>query len=356
MSKEGITAQHLEDFIKALASNLDDYEFYNDVLFNGEEIMDMVFKDYIADIEGSMCCADKSRFIVRRIKNALKERKNISLQETYAEYRDNGGNLGGINENNADLNEICYWCPKTIKDTDSAINLYFELLNVPRYVRSQLNEKDQQLAELKAKLKESNRINEKNRLEIEKLKQNDKLLAEKMADNSKLTLENEQLKAENEELKNANIVIFEDNKKLEEENFQLQQQLKEKDEEIKKLEIHNQILIEKSKFDVLDYEDIEKLINQKDEEIKFANKEIERLKKSNNAIHNLHNNLYFEYQKKVDELKTNTYQVCDKIREYLIAYFGGKEEYKSALDINLYLELPIRELIQLLNQIEKGAE
>jgi len=157
MGKE-LNEETLKDFLTKLASSFDEYDYYNDILFNGEEIMDLVFKDYISEIEGSPCCADKSGFIVRRIKKALKERTNIPLGQTYAEYRDNGGNLGGINENNTDLNEICYWCPKTIKDTDSAIKLYIELLNVPRYVRSQVKDKDQQLAELKA---ENERLKEK---------------------------------------------------------------------------------------------------------------------------------------------------------------------------------------------------
>lgn len=143
MSKE--LEKDLKGIINKLSQNFDLYEFYNTVLFNGEEIMNMVFRDYISDVEGSPCCADKSGFIVRRIKRALKERKNIPLCQTYAEYRNNGGDLGGINETNTDMDTICYWCPKTIKDTDAAIELYFSLLNVPRYLRSMSKEKIKEL-------------------------------------------------------------------------------------------------------------------------------------------------------------------------------------------------------------------
>lgn len=139
----------LKDILNNLSMNLDKYNLYNDVLFNAEEIMEIVFREYISDIEGSPCCVDKSRFIIGRIKRALKERKNIPLCQTYAEYKNNGGDLGGINETNTNMNDICYWSPKTIKDTDTAIELYFSLLHVPSYVRNMLKEKEEKLTKQK---------------------------------------------------------------------------------------------------------------------------------------------------------------------------------------------------------------
>ena len=152
MNKENLE-NDIKKVIETLYNNADDYEFYNDFLFNAEEIMDSLFRNYIELTEGSSCCGDKSSFIVRRIKCAIKERKNMPLSYTYAEYRDNGGNLGGINETNTDLNKVCYWCPKTIKDTDSAIDLFFSLLNMPRYVKTILDEKEQKIIELQNQLK-----------------------------------------------------------------------------------------------------------------------------------------------------------------------------------------------------------
>jgi hypothetical protein len=145
----------LKTILTKLTSKIDDYGFYNNFLFNAEEIMDTIFGNYIETIEGGCCCRDKSGFIVGRIKKALKERKCQSLSQSYKEYKDNGGDLGGIDETNTDLNELCYWCPKTLKNTDEAISLFFELLNLGKVVRKQRdlqteNEQlKQQLAEIK---------------------------------------------------------------------------------------------------------------------------------------------------------------------------------------------------------------
>ena len=132
--------KQLKALLETLASNIDDYDFYNNFLFNGKETMDEIFKNYISAVEGSPCCADKSRFIVSKIKKALKERANQSLQYTYQEYKDKGGDLGGIKN---DLDHICYWCPETIKDTDTAINLFFTLINIESLVRQQKQLKEQ---------------------------------------------------------------------------------------------------------------------------------------------------------------------------------------------------------------------
>lgn len=129
----------LKIVLDKLSQNFDSYDYYNNTLFNGENTVYTIFRNYITAIEGSPCCADKARYIVKRIKKALEERKNQSLTETYQEYKDRGGDLGGLNESNTDLNSVCYWCPKTIKDTDTAISLYYSLLNVPRYIQTNLN-------------------------------------------------------------------------------------------------------------------------------------------------------------------------------------------------------------------------
>ena len=60
---------------------------------------------------------------------------------------------------------------------------------------------------------------------------------------------------------------------------------------------------------------------EKTAKLEFANKEIERLKASNCYIHDLHNNLYREYQKKNDELYKNQTQLAiqelEKVKEWL---------------------------------------
>ena len=129
----------LKMVLDRLSQNFDSYDYYNNTLFNGEDTVYIIFRNYISAVEGSPCCADKTRYIVKRIKKALEERKNQLLTETYQEYKERGGNLGGLNESNTDLNSVCYWCPKTIKDTDTAISLYYSLLNVPKYIQINLN-------------------------------------------------------------------------------------------------------------------------------------------------------------------------------------------------------------------------
>lgn len=47
-----------------------------------------------------------------------------NLKQTYREYQQNGGNIGYITE----LDEICYWCPKTIKDSEEATSIIFHYL------------------------------------------------------------------------------------------------------------------------------------------------------------------------------------------------------------------------------------
>ncbi len=50
------------------------------------------------------------------------------------------------------------------------------------------------------------------------------------------------------------------------------------------------------------FKQLKQKLAEKTAKLEFANKEIERLKASNCYIHDLHNNLYREYQKKNDEL------------------------------------------------------
>ncbi len=61
---------------------------------------------------------------------------------------------------------------------------------------------------------------------------------------------------------------------------------------------------------------LQKELAEKTAKLEFANKEIEKLKASNCYIHDLHNNLYREYQKKNDELYKNQTQL-DQANERL---------------------------------------
>lgn len=65
--------------------------------------------------EGSACCADKARFIKSMTIKALKNNINLSLYEDYTEYEQ-------IKE---DKERQAYWSPITIKDTDTAMELFW---------------------------------------------------------------------------------------------------------------------------------------------------------------------------------------------------------------------------------------
>ena len=65
--------------------------------------------------EGGACSADKERFIVRSTIKALRENKNLSLYDDYVKHAQ-------ITE---DKDKRAYWSPRTIKDTDQAMSLFW---------------------------------------------------------------------------------------------------------------------------------------------------------------------------------------------------------------------------------------
>lgn len=102
-------------------------------LFNENtlEILEDIFSGYCAFVEGSACSVDKGRTIARTLIKSVEQGKNIKLQYTYLEYRDRGGDLGGLsNKADEELNRKCYWCPKTIEDTRKAMRIYHIIVNL----------------------------------------------------------------------------------------------------------------------------------------------------------------------------------------------------------------------------------
>lgn len=75
-------------------------------------------KTRIEKLEGSACCADKSRFIksmtIKALK-ALKALENLSLFDDYT-------NVDRIKENKE---RQAYWSPTSIKDTNEAMDLFW---------------------------------------------------------------------------------------------------------------------------------------------------------------------------------------------------------------------------------------
>ncbi len=74
------------------------------------------YRQLMEKIEGSSCCGDKSRFIARRSLRSLQEKNNLSLYDDYME-------CDQIKENKE---ERAYWSPRTIKDTDEAMGLFWD--------------------------------------------------------------------------------------------------------------------------------------------------------------------------------------------------------------------------------------
>ncbi len=99
----------------------DDYWYYAE-LINGDYIVKTFFEEYFKKIEGRACCCDKSNYVLGAIKIMIQTKNNIYLQQTYREYQEKGEDIGSIKE----LDKIAYWCPKTIKTSKEAIELFYK--------------------------------------------------------------------------------------------------------------------------------------------------------------------------------------------------------------------------------------
>lgn len=76
-------------------------------------------KRYVVKYEGHSCCADKASYIEKMTRKALETGENQSLFATYE---------GNENIKKEDWGEKAYWSPKTIKDTDEAMKLFWDWL------------------------------------------------------------------------------------------------------------------------------------------------------------------------------------------------------------------------------------
>ncbi|MGG1483508.1 hypothetical protein ABEI56_05410 [Peribacillus castrilensis] len=85
-----------------------------------EHIISGLYKHFhtqrIEKLEGSVCCYDKSSYIEQMTLKALRTQKNLSL---FADYK----KVEQIKENKE---RQAYWSPKTVKDTDEAMGLFWK--------------------------------------------------------------------------------------------------------------------------------------------------------------------------------------------------------------------------------------
>ena len=105
----------------AAENGYDDYWFYSQCI-TGEFLIQTFFEEYFKKKEGFTCCTDKARYTVNKIKEMIKKKKTVFLSETYREYQNTGGDIGSIKE----LDNLAYWCPKTISDTKEAMELFYK--------------------------------------------------------------------------------------------------------------------------------------------------------------------------------------------------------------------------------------
>jgi hypothetical protein len=122
----------LKDVINALISNsnFDEYDYYKEVLLDSKETMELFFDNYFRNVESWVYSHDKAAYTVARIIKAIESKNNLSLQETYDIAKDP--------QMKKYEGEIAYWCPKTLKDTDEAIDIYYGVLS---FHFEKLNEK-----------------------------------------------------------------------------------------------------------------------------------------------------------------------------------------------------------------------
>ena len=58
------------------------------------------------------------------VDKTLKNNEYYPLKETYGDYQSRGGNIGSITE----LDEVAYWCPKTLKTTEDALQVICNII------------------------------------------------------------------------------------------------------------------------------------------------------------------------------------------------------------------------------------
>ena len=79
------------------------------------------FENYFEKVEGSAFSGDKASYTVNAIFQSLEKNKNIKIKLTYREYNKLDSYIK-VPEKEKDT--ICYFCPKSIENTDEALELF----------------------------------------------------------------------------------------------------------------------------------------------------------------------------------------------------------------------------------------
>lgn len=109
MSDEEIKSS-LKKVVDSLAGSVDRFEGHHLLLFSEKDnILEVILDNYFRKTEGWSCSSDKTSFVIKKMKESIKNKEILSLQETY--------------QDEEDKDKIAYWCPKTLYNTEEAFDL-----------------------------------------------------------------------------------------------------------------------------------------------------------------------------------------------------------------------------------------
>ena len=134
MDDEKEIKESLKQIITNLAGDAKWYDYAR--LDSQQEILENIFENYFNIIEGFTCCCDKARYVTRKLLESVKNKEVYSLSMTYRE----SAHKDRIPEDEWD--NVCYWCPVTIENTEDAFHVYRKMIN-PKWVAKLLEEKSQ---------------------------------------------------------------------------------------------------------------------------------------------------------------------------------------------------------------------
>lgn len=118
--------EDLQNVIETIIKNTNysDLDLYNSIFQDRISIFKWILGEYFKKVEGYTCCVDKAIYVARMVDKTLKNNEYYSLKETYGEHQSRGGDIGGITE----LDEVAYWCPKTLKTTEDALQVIYNII------------------------------------------------------------------------------------------------------------------------------------------------------------------------------------------------------------------------------------
>lgn len=109
MSDEEIKSS-IQKVVDSLAGEVDRFDGHKLLLFNEEDsVLEVILSNYFRKTEGWSCSSDKTSFVINKMKESIKKKEVLSLQETY--------------QDEEDKDKIAYWCPKTLYNTEEAFDL-----------------------------------------------------------------------------------------------------------------------------------------------------------------------------------------------------------------------------------------